>query len=209
MFTTALRSKQIDVTREPVSSLVEYCSVPIAFEIRSTFDVSATDGDTDDILLVERSLVVPALKDYDSIANEGPARWSTRFDLSTWAIFAARNGGRRVGGAAVAFRSPEADMLEGRDDLAVLWDIRVAPDMRRNGVGTALLRVAESWASTNGASSMKVETQNTNVPACRFYSRNGYVLRAVNPGAYPEFPDEIQLLWYKELPSTNSPGSSR
>jgi GNAT superfamily N-acetyltransferase len=80
-----------------------------------------------------------------------------------------------------------------------LWDIRVAPDIRRNGVGSALLRAAESWAAAKGATSMKVETQNINVPACRFYSRNGYVLRAANPCAYPEFPDEVQLLWYKEL----------
>jgi hypothetical protein len=27
------------------------------------------------------------------------------------------------------------------------------------------------------------------------------VLRAARPMAYPEFPDEIQLLWYKDLDS--------
>ena len=172
-------------------------------------DVSRSDGDVNDFVLAERALATAAIKDYDATEGEAPARWSSRFDVSTWGIFAVRSGGRRVGGAVVAFRSPGMDMLEGRDDLAVLWDIRVAPDMRRNGVGTALLRDAESWAATNGAASMKVETQNINVPACRFYSRQGYALRAANRGAYRDFPDEIQLLWYKALPSTNSPGSSR
>jgi GNAT superfamily N-acetyltransferase len=204
-----VKSNQIDVIQESVSSLVEYGDVPTAFEIRSIFEMSKTDGDTPDIVLAERGVAAPVLKDYDSIVGDGPATWSTRFDLSTWGIFAARRGGRRVGGAVVAFRSPKISMLEGRDDLAVLWDIRVAPNVRRNGVGAALLRAAELWAAANGAASMKVETQNINVPACRFYARHGYVLRAANRSAYPEFPDEIQLLWYKDLPSTNSPGSSR
>jgi len=204
-----LKPKQVHVTQQPVSSLTDYGQVPIAFEIRRICDVSRADGDVNDFVLTERAVATPLIKDYDAIAGEGPARWRVRFDLSNWGIFAAHSRGQRVGGAVVAFRSPEVDMLEGRDDLAVLWDIRVTPDMRSNGVGTALLRAAESWASANGAASMKVETQNNNVPACRFYSRHGYVLRAANPGAYPEFPDEIQLLWYKDLPSRISPGSSR
>ena len=196
----ALKSKQIEVIQESVSSLVEYGGVPIAFEIRSSFDVSRADGAANDFVLTERAVATRAFKDYDAIVGERPERWSARFDPSTWGIFAARSGGQRVGGAVVAFRSPGVDMLEGRADLAVLWDIRVAPGMRREGVGTALLRAAESWAAANGATSMKVETQNINVPACRFYTRRGYVLRTVNHGAYPEFPDEVQLLWYKDLP---------
>jgi hypothetical protein len=44
-----------------------------------------------------------------------------------------------------------------------------------------------------------VETQNSNAAACRFYARQGCVLLAANRGAYVELPDEIQLLWYKEL----------
>jgi hypothetical protein len=50
-----------------------------------------------------------------------------------------------------------------------------------------------------------VETQNVNVAACRFYARQGCVLTAVDPFAYPALPGEIQLLWYKDLgPSTNA-----
>jgi len=46
---------------------------------------------------------------------------------------------------------------------------------------------------------LKVETQNANVGACRFYARHGFVLRAANRFAYPLFPAEIQLLWYREI----------
>ena len=42
---------------------------------------------------------------------------------------------------------------------------------------------------------MKIETQNINVPACRFYARQGCRLSAIVSHAYAEFPDEIQLIW--------------
>jgi len=44
-----------------------------------------------------------------------------------------------------------------------------------------------------------VETQNINVPACRFYVRMGCALLAINCMAYPELPGEAQLLWCKDL----------
>ena len=44
-----------------------------------------------------------------------------------------------------------------------------------------------------------VEMQNVNVPAGRFYARHGFVLGAVNRGAYPDLPQEVQLLWYKSV----------
>jgi ribosomal protein S18 acetylase RimI-like enzyme len=119
--------------------------------------------------------------------------------MSNWVLFAARAEGRRVGGAAVAFRTPGLTLLEGREDLAILWDIRVLPEARGQGVGSALFREAEEWARAKGCRHLEVETQNINVGACRFYARHECVLRAVNPRAYPEFPDEDQMLWYKDL----------
>ncbi len=38
-----------------------------------------------------------------------------------------------------------------------------------------------------------------NVPACRFYAKQGCVLGAIDRYAYPDHPDEVQLLWYKEI----------
>jgi GNAT superfamily N-acetyltransferase len=99
----------------------------------------------------------------------------------------------------VAFRTPGLDMLEGRDDLAVLWDLRVAPEVRGRGVGSGLFRAAEAWARARGCRRMKMETQDINVPACRFYARRGFVLRAADRFAYRGFPAETQLLWYEDL----------
>jgi hypothetical protein len=44
-----------------------------------------------------------------------------------------------------------------------------------------------------------VETQNINVPACRFYARMRCTLGAIHRYAYPDLPGEAQLLWYRTL----------
>lgn len=192
---------RISIVQEDAPALREYAQVPISFSVRSVYDVSvSTSGE---IILTERELDTPIEKDYDS-TSEGPTVWPVAFDVSNWAFLAAFADGARVGGAVVAVRSRDVEMLEGRDDLAVLWDLRVAPEHRRRGIGAALIEVAESWARANGAKTLKVETQNINVPACRSYGRSGFVLRKANFGAYSEFPDEVQLLWYKDLSSSST-----
>lgn len=187
----------LEISEEPVADLGEYARIPISFLVSRVHDVSAGGGRG--FVLAERAVESPWVKDYDAIAGEGPLTWPGRFDLSHWGVFAAWLSGRRVGGAAVAFRSPGLEILEGRDDLAVLWDIRVSPDARGRGVGSGLVLAAESWARARGCRQLKVETQNINIAACRFYEGRGFALRAVDPRAYPAFPEETQLLWYKDL----------
>jgi GNAT superfamily N-acetyltransferase len=107
--------------------------------------------------------------------------------------------GKQIGGAAVASDTPGIDLLEGRRDLAVLWDIRVDPSVRGRGVGLALFSAAAAWARSRGCRQLKVETQNVNVAACRLYAREGCMLGAAHEQVYPAFPHETQLLWYRNL----------
>jgi GNAT superfamily N-acetyltransferase len=189
----------IVLTEEPMAALPEYARVPIIFTVDRVLDVTSRDDGRGGFALSERRLEVPYEKDYDAIAGEGPLLWGRRFDLSKWAVFTARLANRIVGGATLAFDTPGLKMLEGRRDLAVLWDIRVAPDARRQGVGSALFERAETWAQLHGCRQLKIETQDTNAPACRFYERQGCRLETIHRAAYPESPEEIQLLWYKDL----------
>jgi GNAT superfamily N-acetyltransferase len=161
--------------------------------------LDVTTGADGGFALSARRLENPYVKDYDAIDGEGPLCWRRRFDVSNWTLFTARVSGRPVGGAAVAFNTPGLTMLEGRRDLSVLWDIRVAPDARGNGIGSALFERVEAWAQAHGCRQLKVETQHINVRACGFYARHGCTLRAVHHSAYHELPEEIQLLWYKDL----------
>lgn len=187
------------IREEPPSALADYSRVPIAFEVRERLAVLAPEAGLGGLRLVPEPVEPPYLKDYDAEPDHHPAAWARRFDLSRWGILAAYAGAERVGGAVVAWDVPDVELLDGRSDLAVLWDLRVAPARRGRGLGAALFRAAEGWALARGAHWFKVETQNVNVGACRFYARQGCVLGAVHRFAYPALPEEVQLLWYKPL----------
>ena len=189
----------IELSEEPMAALPEYARVPIIFTVDRVLDVTSRDDGPGGFALSERRLDVPYEKDYDAFDGEGPLQWAHRFDLSKWAFFTARIATRIVGGATVAFDTPGLTMLEGRRDLAVLWDSRVFPDARGQGVGSALFEKVEAWARLHGCRQLKIETQNTNVRACRLYVRQGCNLHEFHRTAYPQLPDEIQLLWYKDL----------
>lgn len=189
---------KIELAQLSDPALAEYGGILTSFEVREVLDVEAAEPSAG-FRLTPRLIAKPYVKDYDSRAEERPTAWPDRFDTSQWILMVARSEGRPVGGAAVACRTAGLNMLEGRSDLAVLWDIRVVPEVRRRGVGAALFRAAEAWALDAGCRQLKVETQNINAPACLFYARQGCDLRRVHYGAYGECPDEVQLLWYKDL----------
>lgn len=46
---------------------------------------------------------------------------------------------------------------------------------------------------------MQIETQNINVPACRFYAGAGYVLCGIGRFAYADLPEELQFIRQKDL----------
>ena len=127
---------RIEVREEPITTLDEYASIPTAFEVGSILDVRAMANGLGEFVLTEQPLDVSYVKDYDSINDEEPAQWPRHFDMSNWVLFVARSEGGRVGGAVIAFITPGLTMLEGREDLAVLWDIRVSPEARGQGVVT-------------------------------------------------------------------------
>jgi len=187
-------------------ALSEHGRISIAFVVDRILEVTLADGGLGGMTLTVTPLADPYVKDYDAIEGEGPARWAERFDVSNWGLIEACRDGTRVGGAVIAFRTADLHMLDGRDDVAVLWDIRVAPEQRGAGVGSALFRAAENWASARGCGWLKIETQNVNAAACRFYQKMGCDLGAIDRFAYPELPGEVQLLWWKALPAPSDDG---
>lgn len=87
-------------------------------------------------------------------------------------------------------------------DMSVLWDLRVDDTFKNQGVGQALFDEAVLWSKEQGFSQMKIECQNNNVPACRFYHKQGAVLGRIDRYAYVENEDEkneVQLIWYLDL----------
>lgn len=187
----------LKIQQEPIIRLDQLAEIPMVFEVKSLFDITRHhDGSFG---LNERLLGIPYLKDYDAIPDNRPTDLFRHFNLSNWCLLSGRREQSWIGGALIAWNTIGVDMLENREDLAVLWDLRVHPNERRQGVASALFEQAIVWAQSRGCRALKIESQNNNVPACRFYATQGCRLKEVVAGAYSDFPDEIQLLWYKEF----------
>ena len=189
--------------------IAEYIAVPSCFLVRSRFDVDLVDCGLGGMILREVPVDPPYIKDYDS-QGELPTDWPLKFDVRNWGFFLANDGARVVGAAAVAFDTTGVFMLEARRDLSVLWDIRVAPEMQRRGVGRLLFEHAVSWSRARGCTQMKIETQNVNVPACGFYHHMGCQLGEIHRYGYAAIPavaQEMMLNWYFTISEDFSDGN--
>lgn len=186
---------QLELREEECEALPAHGSIPISFVVRAVLDVERVGVGYE---LTERPVPL-RLKDYDAFEEDRPDHLPARFDVREWRILSAWLDGVRVGGAVLAWKTRGVAMLEDRSDLAVVWDLRVDPAVRAQGIGRSIWVATERWARSRGCTTIKVETQDTNVDACRFYERMGCTLRAASRNVYPELPDEVQLLWYKQL----------
>ena len=179
----------------------QYDQIPMRVNVESYYRIEKHNRGLGGFALVETPVDYPYIKDFCVGDDESVERWK-RWGISNWAFFMAFDGERPVGAAAVASRSEKANMLSGRYDLAVLWDIRVDDDYKGQGVGQRLFDMAIAWSRSQGLVQMKIECQNNNVPACNFYHKQGAVLAAIDEYAYynePEYRHEAQFIWMLDL----------
>ena len=174
-----------------------YAAISASFEVRER--VNLTELDVRSATIPTQTVLRPWTKDYDALAANAPGEWSGRFDVRQWRIVGAYFGEARIGSAIVASSDAAVAALEGRSGCALLWDLRVARNMRGRGVGRSLLALAEEMSRAAGREAVDVETQDINVPACRLYAAAGYRLLEVIPDAYPDAPGEAKLIWTKAL----------
>ncbi len=197
-----LKRMDIEIKEVGIELLGMYAEIPIRYKVESVLDVQLIRNGLGGMRLQEQKVSPSYVKDYDADHEEGPTRWPKRFDTSNWVILLASSEDRYLGGAVVAYDTPGVHMFDGRDDLAVLWDIRVHPHFRRCGIGTKLFNYAVERSRKRKCRQFKVETQNVNVPACRFYVKQGCRLGGINRYGYftdPRFRREVMLLWYLDL----------
>ena len=84
---------------------------------------------------------------------------------------------------------------------ALIEDISVAKSHRTDGIGSKLMLKAIQWAKSNGLFGLVLETQDTNLLACRFYEKHGFQIGAVDTMLYANFDnaDEKAVFWYKKF----------
>ena len=177
-----------------------YAEVDPSYEVRSILRVVPVERGLGGLRLVEEPIARPYTKNADD-PGDSPASWPPPWETGAFTAFLATEGEATVGGAAVLTNPAGAFVLERRDTLAGLWDIRVQRDRRREGIGSRLLLHAAGWAAERGCTQLRIESQNVNVAACRFYARH-CVLGGVERFGYAACPDvahEAMLLWYRDL----------
>lgn len=178
-----------------LSDLKLYSTIPISFMVNTYLEISTDAAGV--FHLKEKPVPQPWKKEYD--LHETPGSLPEKWDLSNWAIFMVSQAERPIGGCIIAHNTPQVNMLQGRSDLAVLWDIRVDTAYRGQGVGRRLFDTSIYWARSRGCTEMQIETQQINVNACRFYQRLGCTLIQVKYDAYAECPGEHQLIWSRQI----------
>ena len=179
-----------------------YDGIPSKFLVESLYRVESS-GENPGLYLQEEPVESPFERNYDHSGVDNPSAWASQYDLSRWGIFIALKGEQPIGGAAVAL---DGDIFPARSlqraDLAVLWDIRVHPNHKHKGIGTALFQYTAQWAEAQGYGQLGVETDGSNIPACKFYAKMGCALGGILKHGYsgvPEVAEYPLLLWYLDL----------
>lgn len=179
-----------------------YDQVSMIVNVESEYFIEKIDNGLGGIIIKEQP-VTPYIKDLGKyeIASE----YEKNFNITNWQFYMAFDGDIPVGAITLVSRTKEINMLDDRDDLCVLWDIRVADGYKGykyKGIGQRLFDYGREWAKKQGLKQIKIECQNNNVPACKFYHKQGAVLSKIDEYAYyndEEARHEVQLIWYLDI----------
>lgn len=83
-----------------------------------------------------------------------------------------------------------------------VWELHVAESHRRRRIGQQLIDTLAEKARAVGLRALICETQNTNIPAIRFYQKMGFHIEGIDLSYYSndDFPDgEIAIFMKKRI----------
>lgn len=184
---------EIKIEKPNKERLKAYSKISIAYTVETVLTLKYCNNGLRGIEFIEEK-VTPYIKTYDS-PSDNPSLLMDKFDIGNWRVVSAYVNDVQVGGAIIAYNTEGIHMLEGKKDLAVLWDLRVDEAYRFKGIGSRLVKAAVNWARKNDCNRLKIETQNINSKACKFYASQGAKLSSFNKHAYSDTPDEVQMIW--------------
>ena len=132
--------------------------------------------------------IVP-VEPYEKILSVDPEDYITFIDNPQKVIFFAEVDDKPAG---------QIKLVPWWNKFAYVEELIVDTDFRGQGVGYALMSRAIAWARQRGFPGLTLETQDNNVPACKFYEKCGFVLSGFDLYAYRNLdnPTEIALYWY-------------
>jgi streptothricin acetyltransferase len=156
----------------------------------------------DDLFLVESELTLSAdggVVHYEIVPVPTYEKSYSRHDLS----------GHLDNPEKAVFLAYLHGSVAGRVVLSVGWnrytwidDIAVDARSRGTGVGRALMERTVAWTNRLGLPGIRAETQNNNVPACKFYEACGFRLGGFDKDLYRGLhleTTEVALFWYRHI----------
>jgi|SRR5688572_13701304 len=132
--------------------------------------------------------IIP-VEPYEKILSVDAEDYTTFINNPQKVIFFADVDGKPVG---------QIKLVPWWNIFAYVEELVVDTEFRGKGVGSALMMRAIEWAKEQHFPGVTLETQDNNVPACKFYEKCGFVLTGFDLYAYKNFPNasEIALYWY-------------
>ena len=86
------------------------------------------------------------------------------------------------------------------DELQII-NVAVREDMRGKGIGSLLMRTADSYCLENSLVSISLEVRESNAPAIALYERSGYAPLGIRKNFY-RCPTENAVVMVKNLTDT-------
>jgi len=77
--------------------------------------------------------------------------------------------------------------------------LAVAPDRRREGLGSELMRAVLAKAGEEGAKRATLEVRRSNDAARALYERLGFEVEAIRPDYYTNPREDALILWLRDL----------
>lgn len=140
----------------------------------STYEVTKTESDESTVISMNlRAIEPPYIKQWTTLDEEIEYY---RKVLEEGLSIGAYDGDNLVG-IAIAEKKVWNRTLW-------VWEFHVSPDYQNSGIGTQMMERLVIIGRKNDCRVMVCETQNTNVPAIRFYRRVGFEVGAVDLSYY-------------------------
>ena len=136
---------------------------------------------------------IVSVEPYEKVLSVDAEDYTTFIDNPQKVIFFADVDEKPVG---------QIKMVPWWNKFAYVEELVVDTEFRAKGVGHALMTRAIQWAKQQHFPGITLETQDNNVPACKFYEKCGFVLTGFDLYAYKNLDNasEIALYWYLIFP---------
>lgn len=99
--------------------------------------------------------------------------------------YVAEEGGRLLGGCGLW-------MIAGEGNIT---NVAVAPEVRRRGVGTGLLKHLMTQGDREGVTAYTLEVRVSNEAAIRMYEKLGFRSEGIRPNFYEKPTEDAMIMW--------------